>query len=231
MELFLIRHGQSFNNTLSDAEGRVADPPLTETGEKQAERVAVHLRDAPAKMIFGVNTGSPDQGYGIDRLYCSAMLRCLQPSEPIGKALGLRPEIWADVHEESGIFLEGETNLPGMTRGEISERFPEVILSDDVKEDGWWLRPRETEAQWQERARRVAEQLKGEMAESDERIAIVTHGGFTQDLLAELLNDGPWPGGRLSTRNTSIAHVHFSPGSFHLTHLNRLEHLPAELVT
>ena len=61
MELFLIRHGQSFNNTLSDAEGRVAAPPLTETGEKQAERVAVHLRDAPAKMIFGVNTGSPDQ--------------------------------------------------------------------------------------------------------------------------------------------------------------------------
>jgi 2,3-bisphosphoglycerate-dependent phosphoglycerate mutase len=231
MEVFLIRHGQSFNNTLPDGAGRVADPPLTETGEKQAERVATHLRDAAAKMIFGVSDGVPDEGYGITRLCCSAMLRCLQTSEPIGKALGLRPEIWTDVHEEGGIWLEGEPDLPGMTRSEISSRFPDVVLSDEVSEDGWWLRPQETQAQWRTRAKLVGEQLMGEMAESDERIAVVTHGGFTSDLLSELLNGGPLTDGGFSTRNTSIAHIRFEPGQFHLTCLNRLEHLPADLVT
>lgn len=231
MELFLIRHGQSFNNTLADGNGRVGDPPLTETGEKQAERVAAHLRDAPAKMIFGVSDGAPENGYGINRLFCSPMLRCLQTSEPIGKALGLRPEIWTDVHEEGGIWLEGEPDQPGMTRDEISDRFPEVILSDDMTEAGWWNRPEETETQWLARAKRVADRLKGEMAETDERVAVVNHGGFTKDLLSELLNGGPILDGGFSTRNTSIAHLQFTQGQFHLTFLNRIEHLSVDLVT
>ena len=37
MELYLIRHGQSTNNLLATAEGRSHDPPLTETGQRQAE--------------------------------------------------------------------------------------------------------------------------------------------------------------------------------------------------
>ncbi len=229
MELFLVRHGQSFNNTLPEGDGRVADPPLTGTGERQADLVAAHLRDAPAKMIFGVSEAA--NGYGIDRLFCSPMLRCLQTSEPIGKALGLRPEIWADVHEEGGIWLEGEEDLPGMTRDEITARFPDVVLSDEMTDEGWWLRPKETEEQWVARAKRVADRLKGEMAGSDERIAIVNHGGFTTDLLSELLHDGPMSDGGFATRNTSIGHIHFSQDQFRLTFLNRVEHLPADLVT
>ena len=230
MDLFLIRHGQSFNNTLLDGKGRVADPPLTEIGERQADRVALHLRDEPAKIVFGEWEGNPCAGYGITRLYASAMFRCLQTAEPIGKALGLKPEIWTDFHEESGIWLEGGGPLPGLTASEISERFPDVVLSDEMTPQGWWNRPRETKEECVQRARRVAARLKG-MADGEKRIAVVGHGAFTRNLLAELLHGGPLVGGDFATRNTSIGHIHFGPDVFHISFLNRVEHLPADLVT
>ena len=40
MDLFLIRHGESFNNALEDASLRVADPELTDKGTAQIARVA-----------------------------------------------------------------------------------------------------------------------------------------------------------------------------------------------
>ena len=97
MELYLIRHGQSQNNAWGDNEKRVADPTLTEMGHEQAQRVAEHVRDADQ---LGVE---PGEGYGFDRLFCSAMLRTLQTTAPIAQALGLTPEIWLDWHEE-GVF-------------------------------------------------------------------------------------------------------------------------------
>ncbi|HCL26821.1 MAG TPA: hypothetical protein DIC52_00100, partial [Candidatus Latescibacteria bacterium] len=36
MHIFFIRHGESFNNALTDTSLRVADPPLTERGRAQA---------------------------------------------------------------------------------------------------------------------------------------------------------------------------------------------------
>ena len=54
MELFLIRHGQSFNNTLSDAEGRVADPPLTETGETSSQLSLLGLRYHSSRGILSM---------------------------------------------------------------------------------------------------------------------------------------------------------------------------------
>jgi 2,3-bisphosphoglycerate-dependent phosphoglycerate mutase len=229
MQLFLVRHGQSFNNTLPDGSGRVDDPPLTEIGLKQAPLVARHLAEAPAKDPH--NKGGVAAGFGITKLFTSAMLRCLQTSAPIAEALDLDPEIWVDVHEECGIWLEGVEKLPGLTRSEIADQFPRVVIPDEIGEDGWWNRPRETETEWLVRAQRVADRLWSEFADTDERLAVVAHGGFIKDLVSVLIAGGPLSPGIISSRNTSVTCFSFVEGQLVVGYLNRIDHLSAEWVT
>ena len=229
MHLFLVRHGQSFNNTLPDGVGRVADPPLTGAGEKQAPLVARYLAEGAAKDPY--HPDGPVGGFDITRLYTSAHLRCLQTSEPIAEALDLDPEIWVDLHEECGIWMDGVDTLPGMTRSEIADRFPRVQIPEAIGEAGWWNRPKETEPEWIERAQRVADKLWADFGDTDERIAMVVHGGFIKDLVSALIAGGPLPSGVISSRNTSISTIAFVESKAIVAYLNRLEHLPAELVT
>jgi len=229
MHLSLVRHGQSFNNTLPDGVGRVVDPPLTEAGVKQAPLVAKYLAEGPAKDTF--HPQGPSAGFEITRLFTSAHLRCLQTSAPIAEALNLDPEIWVDLHEECGIWMEGIEMLPGMKRSEIAEQFPRVRIPDEIGEAGWWNRPRETEAEWLARAKSVAEKLWADFGDTDERIAMVVHGGFIKDLVSALIAEGPLPTGDISSRNTSISTIAFFQGKAVVAYLNRIEHLPPDLVT
>ena len=229
MHLYLVRHGQSLNNTLPDGQGRVADPPLTESGERQAPLVAQHLANGSAKDPYC--DGGPTAGFGITRLFTSAHLRCLQTSAPIAEALDMDPEVWVDVHEECGIWMDGQATMPGMTRSEIAEQFPRVLIPDEIGEAGWWNRPRETEAEWVARADRVADQLWEQYADTDERLAIVAHGGFIKDLVSALIAGGPLSRALISCRNTSITSFSFSGGELVVGYLNRIDHLPPELVT
>ena len=49
MQLYIIRHAQSYNNALTDWTERVSDPPLTELGEQQADLLAAYLASTPAE--------------------------------------------------------------------------------------------------------------------------------------------------------------------------------------
>ena len=88
LRLVLIRHGESFNNTLSAisyehySKHRVADPELTPDGHKQAHHVASFLKD-PGNTVFP----------RISKLYTSPMTRALQTSQPIGHFLKINPEV------------------------------------------------------------------------------------------------------------------------------------------
>ena len=72
MELLLIRHALPLR--IENPDGRPADPPLSETGRAQAERVAEWLR-----------------GERIDALYASPMRRAQETAAPIAERLGLSP--------------------------------------------------------------------------------------------------------------------------------------------
>jgi 2,3-bisphosphoglycerate-dependent phosphoglycerate mutase len=229
VELYLIRHGQSYNNTLPSAAGRVCDPPLTEVGRRQADLVGQYLRSAPTKCPGG--SRSAGDGCGLTRLYCSAHLRCLQTAERIAQHTGLTAQIWVEVHEEMGIWLEGVAALPGLTSAQIRAQFPRIRIPADMPPDGWWNRPAETESEWMGRAARVARQLRLEMAQPEERIAVISHGGFIRDLLVALVGVDPAMGATFSTQNTGIGRIDLAPDTLHVRYLNRLEHLPPELVT
>ena len=238
MELYIIRHGQSTNNALTNREDRGCDPPLTDLGRRQAELLAQHLATESQRVPPGTR-GYQERGFGITHLYCSPMWRALQTAQPIGAALGLVPEVWIDIHEWGGIFLdlgepEGIVGYPGKTCSEILKEFPNYILPEGITEGGWWNQGLEDRATFTARAIKVADVLQ-ERAEAgaDERIAIVTHAGFSAFLMRALFHqllepDIFW----YHHYNTAFARIDLvSDEPLHLRYLNRADHLPPEMVT
>jgi 2,3-bisphosphoglycerate-dependent phosphoglycerate mutase len=231
MELYIIRHGQSTNNALTNREDRGCDPPLTDLGRHQAELLARHLAE-------GTQRCPTAPGYGITHLYCSPMWRALQTAHPIGEALGLSPEVWIDIHEWGGVYLDlgepkGVVGYSGQTRSEILGEFPNYILPYGITEQGWWNRDPEDKAQCTARAIKVADALRERSkAGADERIAIVTHAGFSSLLVKALLNHLLGPDVWYHYYNTSISRIDLTGDEpLNVRYLNRADHLPPEMVT
>ncbi len=234
MELFIIRHAQSTNNALGDPRNRVCDPALTELGQRQAEIVAQHMANGNHPIPWEKTPRS--QGCPITRLYCSPMWRALQTAQPIGQALGLTPEVWIDIHERGGIYLdhgaEGVVGYPGKTRTEILAEFPNYVLPAGVTEQGWWHYPgQETRSAFYERVTRVAKKLR-RWAAGDERIAMVTHGTFIDTLLKMLFNQAVDYEVYYHHLSTAISWIGFrGDGHLDVEYLNWVNHLPPELVS
>ncbi len=245
MDLYLIRHAQSTNNALPleiERQQRVCDPLLTELGYAQAERLAEHLATGCDGWGETLST-DPEAGgdgcvttYGMTRLVCSPMRRALLTTQPISRALGLRPEVWLDIHEHGGVYLDregsvGSVGYPGITRGEVQAQFPSYILPDALTETGWWRNGFEEWRGCLDRAVSVALRLRA-LGATDERIAMVTHGGFASALIMALLRTPFDAGVHYSHNNTGISLIHFRPdGGVRLRYLNRVPHLSVELIT
>ena len=233
MDIFIIRHGQSYNNALEDVSQRLADPPLTEIGEQQAERVGPYIA-AGGHLFPAERDGRPI----LDHLYTSAMIRTMQTAQPISKALGLAAEIWVDIHEHGGIYLEhrderGTVGYPGLGRSALLERFPGYVLPDDFSEDGWWDVDKGAESVHvaHGRAIGVAAALHNRRSENS-RIGLVSHGGFIDSLLKALFDLLPSPSLALEHQNTAITRLVFSSdGKIAMEFMNHTEHLPDELLT
>ncbi len=232
MQLYIVRHGQSTNNARSDHEQHVIDAPLTELGQQQAKLVAQHLS-------AGHNAQSWESvAYGNTHLYCSPMQRTLQTTQPITEMLKLPAQVWIDIHERGGVVLrEGDlhTNEPGLARSEIQRRFSGYVLPDEITESGWWwwrdgLESRE---QCHERAKKVAAILRKRAAEqSEDCIAIVTHGMFTDSLIRgifDLPEDDPYFYG---LNNTSITRIDYIDGARPvMRYVNRTDHLTPDTLS
>jgi 2,3-bisphosphoglycerate-dependent phosphoglycerate mutase len=231
LELYIIRHAQSTNNALPDEIGRHYDPPLTELGKQQAQIVADHLANGYPPAI---ENGHVEHGYGLTKLYCSAMHRAMQTAQPIAKALGLVPEIWLDIHEQGGLYLEEETGgyvgYPGKTRAEILAEFQDYLLPEAITEQGWWTGTYEEGEVSYTRALRVASNLR-ERSLNDERVGIVTHGTFADSLLKAMFGHPQHSQPYYHHYNTAITRVDFYPDFIMLRYHNRITHLPPELVT
>ena len=214
MILYLIRHGQSANNLLAEElkvqagpfpyerymTQRVAEPPLTAIGERQAARLGAYITELP-----------------ITRLYCSPMLRTMQTMRPVAEALNCAPSVWIDLHEHGGVFHRAGVDAqavgyPGLCRAEMSELFPGFRL-DGIGESGWWLGGEEDLAACHARAVRVAEELH-RMAKDcaeDESIAAVSHGTFMDSLLKALLGRLPGKEFYFNHHNTGITRINLLP--------------------
>jgi 2,3-bisphosphoglycerate-dependent phosphoglycerate mutase len=236
MRLYFIRHGQSENNALYDRtgsdDGRDDDPKLTEAGKEQCQLVAGYLRDCADPW----DGETSRKGFGITHLYCSLMFRSVATGYAISQAVGVPLTAWADWHECGGMFLEDKAKgeyiiRPGMGRKELIRIFPGIILNGEVSDQGWWNRPFETDDQRVIRARRVFHELYERHGGSDDRVAVVSHGGFYMRFMAAVLGLEEIKPMWFRMNNTGITRIDFRNEENTLVFHNHVSHLPAHLLT
>ncbi len=126
---------------------------------------------------------------------------------------------------------KGLVGYPGRTRTEISDEFPGFELPVDIAENGWWNKDHEEPSSCAGRAIKVSQQLL-KMAESEERVGLVTHGIFMAVLLKALLNQLPGENIHYRHHNTGITRFSIRLGrTFELRYMKIVDHLDPKLVS
>jgi 2,3-bisphosphoglycerate-dependent phosphoglycerate mutase len=244
MQLYMIRHAQSENNALwartGSSNGRSSDPLLTEIGQQQAHHLGQHIASNWSK-------ADPDNdlhnrhGFNFTHLYSSYMVRAVATGLAIANEVGLPLVAWETIHETGGIFERNEETrerigLPGPNRAYFAQHYSQLVLPESLGEAGWWERPFEPREQVMQRAQRFLDELQQRHDPTD-RVAIVTHGGFFVAVLRTLFGFATLDNGEganriwLHAHNTSITRLNFTEDQVDLIYLNRLDHLPTDLIT
>lgn len=235
MNLFFIRHAQSMNNLLWDQtqtnDFRDEDPVLSPTGKKQVTLLVDHLAN-PAS----TSGGGDRYGYQLTHLYCSLMVRSIQTAQPIADRLGLSLAGLDMICEVGGIhLLNPETGvdegLPGKPRSFFENNYPRLLLPEYVDERGWWNRPYETRVEGLQRAQRFLGWLLEKHGNTEDRVAIISHGDFFVRLMMALMQTQQTSGIWFLMNNTGITRFYFGDDEVSIMYQNRCEHLPPELIT
>ncbi|QDV68139.1 bifunctional RNase H/acid phosphatase [Rosistilla carotiformis] len=212
MQLYLIRHAQSANNSKPEAE-RVEDPEITELGHQQAAALARSLTTQK-----------------VDYLVTSGFLRTLQTTRYLAEALQAPVNVWRDLHEVGGCYrghIPGqEQGAPGMNRDAILAEFPGVTIEDSIGAEGWWgCRPYETDDQAMQRGQQMLAQIVEQFAATQKVVVAVIHADFKVCLLRHILGQeftqrhiGPM-------LNTGLTKFTFSEAGWRLDILNSITHL------
>jgi 2,3-bisphosphoglycerate-dependent phosphoglycerate mutase len=165
------------------------------------------------------------------------------PPTNIAQTTGLPLVGLIDIHECGGIYHIDETTgehigLPGPNRDYFATLHPTLVLPESLNHEGWWNRDPELLEERPLRARRFWKFLLKNHGQTDDRVAIVTHGGFTQTLLETLLNRSD-PDITLGlpanvwfvTNNVAISRIDFEADHFRIGYMNRVDFLPDGLIT
>ena len=245
MQLYFIRHGESTNNALyaqtNDYHGlRTTDPELTERGQRQATLLATHLTRPFGDLAFFEDYQN-HHGFGLTHIYCSLMVRAIDTALPTATQLGLPLKTLPTIHEYGGIFefegTEKRIGHAGLKRSELLARYPDLQIEHEVAEAGWWNFRVEDSAELYRRAGEAIDYLLDNHSDND-RVAIISHGGFYQAFMAQVMRievKPPYPdhGRKLgfAINNTAITRVAFEGDRRAIVYSNRTTHLPSELVT
>jgi len=241
VRLYYVRHGQSENNRLWVAEGtnanRVPDPALTEIGVEQARHVARHLARCDDDAMEWDEVAQRWGGFAITHVYASLMARAVATGHAIAAAMELPLLAWPDVHELGGIYRRDPesgvyTVEAGAKPAELAVRFPGLVLPEDLPEQGWWGRDHEAWDEFMPRAERVVATLRERHGGTDDRVVMVSHGGFFAFLMCAILGlpaeSRPW----FSLSNGSVSRIDFDhEGRVWIRYINRREFLPVALAT
>ena len=215
MKLYAIRHADSANN-VNPLVQRTEDPPLTELGRWQAGQMARWLPSTDP-----------------DLLITSPFRRALETSRFAQDQLGLRPDIWTDLHEQGGCISGSDEGTfrgrPGMTGEEIAREFPGWRIPPEIDGAGWWKnRPYEPAEQAWARARRLATRLQKDFADSDKTVLLVSHGSFLRLLLAAILDLSTLETPFGEILNTAVSSLRVTRDRIQLLSFNAVGHLEVD---
>lgn len=247
MQLYLLRHAQSESNARWDKNPgepfHFPDPDLTEIGRKQADAVAAAL--ARRKFVRKISRHDPwnHGGFGITHIYASLMLRAVETANRVSSRLGLPIQGETDLHEWGGIYdmdleTRERTGIAGNDRAFFEKNFPRVNLPEDFNDSGWWNRPYETPDEVFPRAQRVLQRLTARHQDTEDRVLVVSHGGFLNHLISSFVNLQPEQTRRnldgnlwWVLNNTAITRLEVRKDFTGIVYHNRIAHLKPEWIT
>lgn len=246
MKLYLIRHAESANNAIYSSNGdesrRSPDPEITDIGHKQAALLGTHLANPAGEPRQHPFEAINDHHFGLTHLYCSLMTRSILTSGYIAKACNINPIAHPDIFERGGIYQhhpdKTREGLPGPDRSYFENRFPDLILPNNLGAEGWYNRPAETEEPFIQRVKHAVQDIRQRHEDTEDIVGMVVHGDFIDQFVNELMDvdrnpknySSPWVA-NWAFHNTSLSRVDFSNGSHTILYLNRIDHLPGELIT
>ncbi|HEU4964570.1 MAG TPA: histidine phosphatase family protein [Bacilli bacterium] len=200
MQLLLIRHGESEADLLDVHEGR-ADFPLTERGQRQAEKMAAWVTEH----------------YKPDRLLVSTLQRARMTAEHLAQASGCEPEFWPELME----YNNGAR--AGLPMEEGFRLHPDPVHEHERIEGG------ESRLEFRLRAEAVWSRVQSELKQG-ERVAIVAHGWMITQLIRAILEQPPKSTVYYETGDTGIHLFEWNSKGLVARFMNSTAHLAGEEV-
>jgi probable phosphoglycerate mutase len=200
-ELLLVRHGASADAVEGESfemvEGQ-GDPPLSEAGRHQAERVALRLAQEP-----------------FDALYVTTLRRTAETAEPLVERCGMRPVVEPDLRE---VYL-GEWE-GGHLRQKAADRDP--LFERIMLEQRWDVVPgAESRSVFGGRLRAAVERIAA--AHPGGRVVAFSHGAAIGEILAQATSSAPFA--FVGSDNASISRIVVTEDHWVLRGYNDTAHL------
>ena len=195
--LTIVRHGETPANTGGLWHGSL-DTPLTPRGERQAERVALHVARTRGDT---------------SALYASTLTRARRTAEPIAARLGLELKLDAALCEYDLGAWEGRSYAELVGEHKLFER----MAQDPDWKPGGGESARGVATRIASSLRAIAERHRGE------RVVVVTHGGALTLGLGLLLDGDPSTWRRVMD-NAAVTELQLEPTP-RLHRFNETHHL------
>lgn len=194
--LFLTRHGETEYNRQGIEMGQL-DVPLSETGRRQARRLASRFRDVP-----------------IDAIYASPLDRSRRTAEIVAEPHGLAVVTRDELRERSCGDMEGEQ----------TSVIRELLTAEGVDWSTWRPDGGETRAEAVSRALPAVVDVCESHAE--DLVIVVGHSGVNKGLLAAILGDDANDGHRIEQGLACVNELEHRPdGTWRIHSVNDTMHL------
>ena len=177
-EIILIRHGETEWNSQQRMQGH-SNSDLSSVGQAQIQALGQWMKNVP-----------------FDHIYSSDSLRAKQTAEAITQFSGHDLKIDLRLREKNlGVF-------EGLTSEEARERHPEVFRLFKTAGSKYVIDEGESTQQLQDRALEIVEEIR--IKHPEERVLLVTHGGFIRVVMKHSLGLSLETPTRFLIRNTGV---------------------------
>ena len=177
-EIILIRHGETEWNSQQRMQGH-SNSDLSSVGQAQIQALGQWMKNVP-----------------FDHIYSSDSLRAKQTAEAITQFSGHELKFDLRLREKNlGVF-------EGLTSEEARERHPEVFRLFKTAGSKYVIDEGESTQQLQDRALEIVEEIR--IKHPEERVLLVTHGGFIRVVMKHSLGLSLETPTRFLIRNTGV---------------------------
>ena len=177
-EIILIRHGETEWNSQRRMQGH-SNSDLSSVGQAQIQALGQWMKNVP-----------------FNHIYSSDSLRAKQTAEAITQFSGHELKIDLRLREKNlGVF-------EGLTSEEARERHPEVFRLFKTAGSKYVIDEGESTQQLQDRALEIVEEIR--IKHPEERVLLVTHGGFIRVVMKHSLGLSLETPTRFLIRNTGV---------------------------